>query len=117
MQADWAKKAPVADYVPPEDYEPRDDKYLQWIKSLYGDASDSARAGKLERLLRSADVLRNSEPDLKLPEKLHIEIHHEYDTAVQNYAEWYGPLNKYHVTCNSRFDWIDGPWPWEGGME
>lgn len=45
------------------------------------------------------------------------EIHHEYDTAVQNYSEWYGPLNKYHVTCNSRFDWIDGPWPWEGGME
>ena len=26
------------------------------------------------------------------------EIHHEYDTAVQNYAEWYGPLNK-HVTA------------------
>ena len=45
------------------------------------------------------------------------EIHHEYDTAVQNYSEWYGPLNKYHGTCNSRFDWIDGPWPWEGGME
>ena len=48
---------------------------------------------------------------------LYLDTHPDDCRSLARYAEWYGPLNKYHVTCNSRFDWIDGPWPWEGGME
>ena len=39
-----------------------------------------------------------------------------YDAAKRDYENAYGPLTA--SRCNSRehFDWINGPWPWEGGI-
>lgn len=34
--------------------------------------------------------------------------------AVKDYTNMYGPLNKYQVTSNNCFSWINDPWPWEG---
>lgn len=34
--------------------------------------------------------------------------------AVQAYEQVYGPLTANRVT-SEQWDWIKGPWPWEGG--
>ncbi len=35
------------------------------------------------------------------------------DTAVNEYTQLYGPLNPYECKAVDRWEWIDGPWPWE----
>lgn len=34
--------------------------------------------------------------------------------AIQNYQTTYGPLMYSQVMADS-WNWLDGPWPWEGG--
>ena len=34
--------------------------------------------------------------------------------AINDYVNMYGPLNKYQVTDNNYFNWVNDPWPWEG---
>ncbi|MGN0367343.1 MAG: spore coat protein CotJB [Wujia sp.] len=34
--------------------------------------------------------------------------------AVAEYQRMYGPLNRYSVEPGKDFNWINGPWPWEG---
>jgi spore coat protein JB len=35
------------------------------------------------------------------------------DQALEEYVNQFGPLNRYQVTNENYFDWIDSPWPWE----
>jgi spore coat protein JB len=34
--------------------------------------------------------------------------------AKAEYAQKFGPLTLAEQTGDERWDWIDGPWPWEG---
>lgn len=37
-----------------------------------------------------------------------------YQQAMQNYSAKYGPLNYTQLAADAtRFDWVNGPWPWE----
>ena len=59
---------------------------------------------------------------------LYLDLHHDctkalssYDNyqskrtqAINDYVNMYGPLNKYQVTDNNYFNWVNDPWPWEG---
>lgn len=35
--------------------------------------------------------------------------------AMRQYETEFGPLSKYRVQSETRFDWTDGPWPWQQG--
>lgn len=37
--------------------------------------------------------------------------------AVRAYQEKFGPLTHNDVTNQKMWNWIDGPWPWEGENE
>jgi spore coat protein JB len=37
------------------------------------------------------------------------------ETALKTYASKYGPLTVDESDGNLQWDWIDSPWPWEGG--
>lgn len=39
-------------------------------------------------------------------------VRHE---AVMEYTKCFGPINMYHVDVDKKWDWVDEPWPWEGG--
>lgn len=34
--------------------------------------------------------------------------------AVRDYTRFFGPLNRYNVTCNNEWQWNQSPWPWQG---
>jgi spore coat protein JB len=34
--------------------------------------------------------------------------------AVHEYTKCYGPIEMYHVDSENRWEWVEGPWPWEG---
>ncbi len=40
--------------------------------------------------------------------KLYAEARHAYESEV-------GPLTKTDSKCPDYFDWMENPWPWEGG--
>lgn len=35
--------------------------------------------------------------------------------AVSEYTSKFGPLNSFQANCSEYFEWVKGPWPWEGG--
>ena len=37
-----------------------------------------------------------------------------YRRAVDEYENSFGPLNIYSVNNTQKWNWINGPWPWEG---
>ena len=41
---------------------------------------------------------------------------HMYDEAVVNYEKQFGPLTAGSNQNENYFDWVNSPWPWEGGM-
>lgn len=38
-----------------------------------------------------------------------------YQDACQEYNEKVGPLTIMDVDVSSWWNWVEGPWPWEGG--
>lgn len=38
-----------------------------------------------------------------------------YLKARADYAASYGPLTIYEASDSCMYDWVKGPWPWEGG--
>ena len=38
----------------------------------------------------------------------------EFQQAIQDYTNKYGPITFKAGMYNDRWTWIDGPWPWEG---
>ena len=50
-----------------------------------------------------------------------LEYFHEYsklrNQALQEYAQYYGPLtvDTSMETCTDRWNWINEPWPWQEG--
>ncbi len=36
-----------------------------------------------------------------------------YDTLYREYTENFGPLCSLHNCSKTRWEWADGPWPWE----
>lgn len=39
-----------------------------------------------------------------------------YKEAVECYEQHYGPLTAGNNKNENYFDWVNSPWPWEGGM-
>jgi spore coat protein JB len=37
--------------------------------------------------------------------------------AIADYEAAYGPLTKKASNCPDYFDWVNNPWPWEGGCD
>ena len=37
--------------------------------------------------------------------------------AMEAYQSQCGPLMADQTRSDSRFLWVEGPWPWEGGMQ
>lgn len=45
------------------------------------------------------------------------QMREQYDKLVDKYMNNFGPINAQQVTSDNYWSWIEGPWPWEGGME
>ena len=49
-----------------------------------------------------------------------MRFYHEHaghrKALLEEYAAQYGPLLIDDVTCREHWTWVDGPFPWEGGM-
>lgn len=42
----------------------------------------------------------------------------KYNSMVKNYEKLYGPLTINNTDeCNAKWNWINGPWPWENDTE
>ena len=39
-----------------------------------------------------------------------------YEEAVINYERQFGPLTAGNNSNENYFEWVNSPWPWEGGM-
>lgn len=39
----------------------------------------------------------------------------EYDNAVKDYTEKYGPINFRQSDCDKKWEWVTSPFPWERG--
>ncbi len=39
-----------------------------------------------------------------------------YDVAKRDYENTYGPLTASSSSARDYFEWVNGPWPWEGGI-
>ena len=37
----------------------------------------------------------------------------QYGEAMQNYEQKHGALNQMAAGMHGRYDWLDGPWPWD----
>ena len=37
----------------------------------------------------------------------------DYKKALNEYEKHFGPLNIYSAYNDKKWNWIDGPWPWE----
>ena len=37
----------------------------------------------------------------------------QYSAAMQQYEQKHGPMNQMAAGLNGRYEWTDGPWPWE----
>lgn len=47
-----------------------------------------------------------------------LDYYHKYrklkEQTEAEYVERFGPLNSLQVISNTRWTWVDTPWPWEG---
>ncbi len=63
--------------------------------------------------LHEACLFLDTHPDS--PEAL--EYFRRYNQALNDtqaeYTDKYGPLTPYDCKATERWDWVDGPWPWE----
>ncbi len=41
---------------------------------------------------------------------------HLREQTVAEYVKRFGPLNSLQVESDSRWTWVDEPWPWEGSV-
>ena len=51
-------------------------------------------------------------------DKKALEWYHKYrklkEQTEKEYVDRFGPLNSFQVDSDTRWTWVDTPWPWEG---
>jgi spore coat protein JB len=62
--------------------------------------------GELHLFLNTHPTDMNALKHYEFYQKKHEELTKEYESA-------YGPLTPKMINCPDRWNWIDGPWPWE----
>ncbi|HPE94673.1 MAG TPA: spore coat protein CotJB [Bacillota bacterium] len=78
----------------------------------------------LMRRLQAADfalyetvLFLDGHPDNKKALEYYQRIKAERDRLMTEYAEKYGPLTPDRVGNQTRWDWVDSPWPWQRSKE
>ena len=56
----------------------------------------------------------DTHPNCKKALMYYSKIKEGHENAIKEYEKMFGPLNMYSSNNNNRWNWIDGPWPWEG---
>ena len=56
----------------------------------------------------------DTHPDCKAAISAYKEYRDLRNEALHEYVNNYGPMNRYDVNVINVWDWIEGPWPWEG---
>ena len=65
--------------------------------------------------LVEANLFLDTHPDDQQALNYYREHKHLYEKAVEDFTSKFGPLRMTDVKDNaSMWEWIKGPWPWEG---
>ena len=77
-----------------------------------------------QNMMRRLQVQSFAIDDIKLYLDTHpddvnaLAYYHKYchlqQQTMEQYVERFGPLNIMQVESDSRWTWVDTPWPWEG---
>ena len=59
----------------------------------------------------------DTHPDDRYTLKEYQHMRAKHDALTDEYVRRYGPINSRQVTSENYWSWIEGPWPWEGGMK
>ena len=65
--------------------------------------------------LTEAQLFLDTHPDCKAALDYYRRLVDELDAAMGEYQGKYTPLVP-EATASDRWNWIDGPWPWQNGM-
>jgi len=58
----------------------------------------------------------DTHPDDQNALEYYQKYRHLRERTVAEYVERFGPINSLQVESDSRWTWVDGPWPWEGSL-
>ena len=56
----------------------------------------------------------DAHPECKKALVYYSKVKDGYKNAVEEFEKSFGPLNIYSANNEKKWNWIDGPWPWEG---
>ncbi|MDD6261546.1 MAG: spore coat protein CotJB [Clostridiales bacterium] len=60
-----------------------------------------------------AALFLDTHPECPNALKYHEERRADFQKAVKNYQEKYGPLTAQNTDDTEYWSWVTGPWPWE----
>jgi spore coat protein JB len=63
--------------------------------------------------LRELNLYLDTHPDCKRALALFQKYNELRKEAEREYNEKYGPITPHQSNNTSRWDWVDGKWPWE----
>lgn len=58
----------------------------------------------------------DTHPDDKKALEYYQKYRHLREQTAAEYAKRFGPIDSLQVESDSRWTWVDGPWPWEGEL-
>ena len=64
-------------------------------------------------ILTELNLYLNSHPYDKNALKMHSEISDKAETLRKNFTNTFGPLTAANSKNSEKWEWIQGPWPWE----
>ncbi len=64
-------------------------------------------------LLETVEFLDTHPQNLKAL-RYYSKLRSDLDILISEYEERFGPMTMYGNMNENGWDWIDGPWPWEG---
>lgn len=65
--------------------------------------------------LVEANLYLDSHPTCRMGLKYHAERKADYDKAVAEYEQKYGPITARNSCSMKKWDWVTTPFPWERG--
>ena len=72
------------------------------------------KINELSFVLDEVRLFLDTHPDCKEALLYYNEYARLRDQAVAEYQSFYGPLRFYDPTDDCKWQWVTGPWPWEG---
>lgn len=63
--------------------------------------------------LVETSLFLDTHPECQKALMYYSKIQEDYKKALNEYEKHFGPLNIYSAYNDKKWNWIDGPWPWE----